>query len=79
MSLNWRPVEGFGFNLAREADTPFGLAIVKPVRPRARTFMVRVGHEIVSRFESSLGEGMDCAENYVNHRQDADYYSKARL
>lgn len=78
--LQWRPVEGFAYRLAREADSSLGLAIVKPVNFRSRTFVVRVGHEIVSRYEPTLEEGMRRAQAHVNQQLLQRLYrqSKAR-
>ena len=66
--FKWQPVEGLAYNLARQSDTPVGKVIVKQTRPGSRKFVVRIGHEVVSRFESSIAQGMAVAEAEVEKR-----------
>jgi hypothetical protein len=65
MKFTWQSVEGLAYNLARQCDTPVGKVLVKQTRPGSRKFVVRIGHEVVSRFERNMETAMAVAEETV--------------
>lgn len=66
MSFDWKPLEGYAYNLARQCDTEFGRIIIKPTRPNARKFVVKIGGETISRYEASVSSAMLRAEAHIN-------------
>jgi hypothetical protein len=68
MDFDWQPVEGLAYNLARQCDTPVGRVLIKQTRPGARKFLVRIGHDVISRYEPNLATAMMKAEEEVQVR-----------
>lgn len=68
IKLDWHPVEGLAYNLARQCDSPVGRVLIKQTRPGARKFLVRIGHDVVSRYEPSVAEAMQKAETEIQQR-----------
>lgn len=66
--FEWHPVEGLAYNLARQCDTPVGRVLIKQTRPGARKFLVRIGHDVISRYEPSVAEAIQKAEIEVQQR-----------
>lgn len=69
MKFEWRPVDGFAYNLARQCDTSIGRLTVKRGRGHtSRSYLVRLEKEVLSSHEPSLPAAMFTAESVVKSR-----------